>query len=66
MTRGLMFALFGFLGFAAGVGAATFFPFLKPFLAYLPAIFASEWFLSGVVGALFAVVMVFAFTSARH
>ncbi|PSO05097.1 hypothetical protein B9Q13_02810 [Candidatus Marsarchaeota G2 archaeon ECH_B_SAG-G16] len=66
MERAIVLFGFAVLGFALGVAASIFYPVIKPYLLGIPAIFASQWFLSGLVGALFSVIVVAAYLSATN
>lgn len=54
------------LGFVAGIFASMSFPLAIPFLAAIPRFLTTPWFLSGVVGALFAVVVLLVYIAAQR
>jgi hypothetical protein len=64
--KGEIVLLFAVLGFVAGIFASMSFPLAIPFLAAIPRFLSTPWFLSGVVGALFAVVVLLVYIAAQR
>jgi hypothetical protein len=64
--RGSVLGVFAVLGFVAGVAFGFAIPYVVPALAYLPKIVTAQWFLAGLMGALFAVVIVLAYIAVHH
>jgi len=58
--------VFAVLGFLAGVAFGFALPYVVPALAYLPHILTAQWFLAGLMGALFAVVIVLGYIALHH
>lgn len=64
--RGAVLCLFAVLGFLAGVGFGFALPYVVPALAYLPKLLTAQWFLAGLMGALFSVIIVLGYVALHH
>jgi hypothetical protein len=64
--KGSVLLVFALVGFIAGILASMSFGFVLPALAYIPKVLTTPWFLSGLVGAFFAVAAVLAYIAIQR